>query len=81
MNNNLGALNDYLFETLERLTDDSLSDEELKREIARSQAIANVANSVIKSGELALKAVVTKEEFGLEGSKTQELPKMLETKQ
>lgn len=81
MNNNLGALNDYLFETLERLTDDSLSDEELKREIARSQAIANVANSVIKSGELALKAVVTKEEFGLGDSKTQELPKMLETKQ
>lgn len=80
MENNLGSLNNYLFEALERLTDDEMDDEQLKREIARSQAISHVAETVIKSGELALKAVVTKEEFGLEGSKTQELPKMLEAK-
>lgn len=81
MDNNLGALNNYLFETLERLTEDGIDDEQLKREIARSQAVSRVAETIIKNGELALKAMATEEEFGLNGEKQRTLPKMLETKQ
>ena len=78
MDNNLMALNNYLFETLERLTDDELTDEQLNREIDRSKAVSHVAEKIIKGGELALKAAVTAEEFGLSNKK--EIPKMLEAK-
>ena len=38
MNNTLSSLNNYLFEQLERLTDDSLTPEQLKQEIDRTKA-------------------------------------------
>ena len=38
MRNNLSALNDYLFESIERIQSDELSDEELDREIKRAEA-------------------------------------------
>ena len=84
MNNNLTALNNYLFETLERLTDDSLSDEEMQREITRSQAVTSVAETVIHNGELALKTMRHMNEMGYgtgerDGSLAP-VPKMLEVK-
>ena len=36
MRNTLSDLNDYLFEELERLTNDDLTDEQLQTEIMRS---------------------------------------------
>ena len=39
MKNTLSDLNNYLFESIERLNDDSLSDEELEKEIKRSEAV------------------------------------------
>lgn len=36
MRNTLTDLNNYLFETLERLTDDELTEEQLQKEITRS---------------------------------------------
>lgn len=79
MENNLMALNNYLFETLERLTDDSLTDEQLQREIMRSQAVAHIAEAAIRNGDLALKALITAEDCGLNnGSMRRTLPKMLE---
>lgn len=56
MNNTLSALNNYLFEQIERLNDDSLSGEELKSEIARTDCISRTAKAIIQNGELALKA-------------------------
>ena len=48
MKNNLMDLNNYLFECIERITDDDLSDDELKREIQRSNAVQQVAKNIIE---------------------------------
>ena len=63
MKNTLGDLNNYLFEALERITDDELSHEELERELNRSQAITAVAEAIIKNGELAFKAIKHADEW------------------
>ena len=63
MKNTLGDLNNYLFETLERLTDDDLSPEELDKEIARSEAITKVAETIVHNGELALRAIKHADEW------------------
>ena len=82
MNNTLTDLNNYLFETLERLTDDSLSEEEMQRELTRSQAVTSVAETIIHNGELSLKAIKHAEEYGIGASKNGErrLPPMLEAR-
>lgn len=63
MKNTLMDLNNYLFEALERINDDSLTDEELQKEVARSQAVTNVASTIIQNGELALKTMKHLDEF------------------
>ena len=57
MNNTLTALNNYLFEELERLNDDSLSPEQLKQEIDRSRAVTQVSQQIVNNGKLALSAI------------------------
>lgn len=63
MNNTLTALNNYLFEQIERLNDDELSEIELDKEIRRSDSITKVARTIIENGELALKAKKHVDEF------------------
>ena len=75
MRNTLVDLNNYLFETLERITDDNLSEEEMQKEITRSQNVANVAEVIIHNGELTLKTVEVLNEYGLKGY--DQLPLML----
>lgn len=79
MNNNLTALNNYLFEALERLTDDTLSEEELQREITRADAVTSVAETIIHNGELSLKALKHAEEYNIGVDRSnRKLPPMLE---
>lgn len=80
MKNTLTDLNNYLFETLERLTDDTLSEEEMQKEITRSQAVTSVAETIIHNGELSLKAMKHVDEYGLDidGKRRRKLPPMLE---
>lgn len=80
MKNTLTDLNNYLFETLEKLTDDDLSEEQMQKEITRSQAIISIATTVIQNGELALKTMKLLNDYGIETPKSS-LPPMLETKQ
>ena len=82
MKNTLADLNNYLFETLERLTDDGMTEEEMEKEITRSKAVTSVAETIIHNGELALKAVRHAEEYGISGygSGERKLPAMLEAK-
>lgn len=77
MNNTLTDLNNYLFEALERITDDSLTEEELQKEITRSEAITSVAETIIRNGELSLKALRHVEEYGQDRN-GKKLPPMLE---
>lgn len=54
--NNLGRLNDTLFEQLERLNESDLEGEALEREVFRGKAIGEVAKSIISNGSLVLEA-------------------------
>ena len=64
--NTLADLNDHLFEQLERLNDDELTGEKLQEERDRAQSMANIAQTIINNGELALKAVKHYDEYGKE---------------
>jgi hypothetical protein len=76
MKNTLTDLNNYLFETIERLTDDDITVEQMQREIIRADAVTKVARTVITNGELALKAIKHADEYGK--GKDRNLPPMLE---
>ena len=66
MKNTLADLNNYLFESIERLQDDELSAEELEKEIKRSEAVQKVAKTIIDNGSLALQAKKHFDEYGIE---------------
>lgn len=74
MSNNLSNLNGYLFEQLERLNKEDMTEEEFKSEIERSKAISEVSKNVIQTASLVLEGqrIVSDLEEG------QKLPKMLE---
>lgn len=63
MKNTLTDLNNYLFEAIERLND-NLTDEELDKEIRRSEAVQKVAKTIIDNGTLALNAKKHLDEYG-----------------
>lgn len=74
MRNNLSALNDYLFESIERIMDDDLSGEVLEEEIKRAEMVTDVAKVIVQNAELALKVMKHAEEYGIE---KKEIPVML----
>lgn len=77
MKNNLSDLNNYLFEQIERINDDSLSDLDLDKAISKARTIVNLAETVIKNQELQLKAATILSEAGL--LKNSALPILLGT--
>lgn len=64
MRNTLADLNNYLFEQIERLNDDELTDEEFDREVKRSDNINKIAKTIIDNGALALNAKKHLDEYG-----------------
>lgn len=68
MKNSLHDLNNYLFESLERINDDDLTDEELEKEIKRSEAVTKVASTIINNAEVQLKALKYADEYGYNNS-------------
>lgn len=75
----LTDLNEYLFEQIKRLNDDKLSKDQVNIEIQKAQAITNVAETIIKNGELTLKTAIVMQKMG--GMKGQSpLPAMLTCK-
>ena len=81
MKNTLTDLNNYLFESLERIMDDDLSKEELDKEIKRSEAVTSIAKTIISNGDLALRAMRHAEEYNVGGTnmRRSSMPPMLET--
>ena len=72
--NSLADLNEYLFEALDAITNDELTEEQLQREIAKSQAVTKVAETVIRNGELALKTMQLVNEYGYTTENGDEVP-------
>ena len=73
MYNNHSALNNYLFEQIERLNDPELKGDELAQECKRAQAINETAGQIVKNASLSLEAHKLMSEGRLE-----HMPKMLE---
>jgi len=57
MKNKLTDLNNHLFEQLERLNNDELTGDELKNEISRAKAMADVGQQIINSANTSLDAM------------------------
>lgn len=64
MSNTLEDLNAHLFEQLERLSKKDLSEEELEKELKRTEGIKSVSEQIIRGGELAYKAAAKMAEYG-----------------
>lgn len=77
MQNTLTDLNNHLFEQLERMNDEDLTEEQLDKEIKRADGMTKVAEQIIRNGELAYKTMVHMDEFGYNQEKT--VPVMLES--
>ena len=76
MKNTLADLNNILFEQLERLNDDELTEEELELQLKKTDSIVKVSEKIIQNGELAFRAIQHKDKFYGTGGKA--LPPMLE---
>ena len=70
MKNTLSDLNNYLFECIERLIDDDLTDEQLDKEIKRSNTVQRVARTIIDNNSLVLQAKKHFDEYGIENDIT-----------
>lgn len=77
MKNTLQDLNNHLFEQLERLNDEDLTDEQLDRELKRADGMTKIATQIIENGELAFKTMVHMDEYGYNNGH-QQIPVMLE---
>jgi hypothetical protein len=74
--NNLVDLNEYLFMTLESLTNEDLSSDDLDKEIKRAKAVVSTSNSIINIAALSLDAQKHVDEYyGLKPR--EELPEIL----
>lgn len=62
MKNKLSNLNDYMFMQIERLSDESITPEELEKEIARGKAINDIAKTVVDNARLVLAAVKARDD-------------------
>lgn len=56
MKNKLSDLNNHLFAQLERLGEEDLTAEQIAAEVKRADAIAGVADQIIRNADLQLKA-------------------------
>lgn len=70
MKNSLNDLNNHLFAQLERLSDEDLKGDELKKEIQRGRAITAVSRSIIENGRLQLEAIEVLRENRIDAEST-----------
>lgn len=66
MRSSLTDLKEYLFDTLDTITNDSLSDSQIDKESKRAKAVTAVADKIIGISRLQLDAIKTQHEMGLD---------------
>lgn len=64
MKNTLADLNNYLFESIERIMDDELSEEEMQKELRRGKAVADLAVAINQTAHTNLSALKLALEYG-----------------
>ena len=79
MKNKLIDLNNHLFEQMERLNDDDLTDDQLEKEVKRARAMEGLATNIIDNAKLALESQKFIQDYGYSAT-TPQLPEMLEQK-
>ena len=77
MKNTLIDLNNHLFEQMERLNDEDLSEENFKKEIERAKAMTGIAQNIIQNGKLMLDSMKFVDETGYGSGEVTINPKML----
>lgn len=55
--NKLSDLNDHLFAQMERLSEEGLTEKKIEIEAARTAAIVDVAEQIIRNADLQLRAI------------------------
>lgn len=68
--NTLKDLQNHLFEQLERLNDEDLSDAELAKEITRSHAMGGLATQIVNNANVMLRAMQYNHENGIKKNST-----------
>jgi hypothetical protein len=68
MKNKMADLTDHLFAQIERLADESLTPEQIETEAKRGHAIVAVADQLVRSAELKIKAAKILSDHGLDPS-------------
>lgn len=74
MQNKLMDLNNYLFEQIERLNDEDLSEDEFKKEIKKANAMASISSQIISNAKIELAAAKLALDYGVENK---QLPPMI----
>lgn len=64
MKNTLKDLNNHLFAQLERLNDESISPEELEKEMDRAKSVVSVANAIVANANVQMRAFEYMKEQG-----------------
>lgn len=64
MKNKISDLRNHMFEALERLNSDELSEDQLKSEIARAQAISEVGKVIVDSAKTEIMFAKVQERMG-----------------
>lgn len=76
MKNTLGDLNNHLFEQLERLNSDEMTEEQFNNELARAKIVTGVATQIISNANIILRAKQLQAD--MIGIEKEDIPKMLE---
>ncbi len=58
MRNSLGDLNDYLFEQIERVNDDSLTGKELDEQLKKAKAVVEIGKTIVQNANVVLRAAI-----------------------
>lgn len=64
MKNRLSDLNNHLFAQLERLSEEGIGPDKLDEEVKRAGAIVDVADQIIKTAALSIRAAEIASEYG-----------------